>query len=74
LTHDDKIFAVKLWGKGLLTVGCGFLAVFVAASGGPCGPSNIVGVIVMMLGILAVPVGAVVFLVGLIKAGVKAGY
>jgi len=60
---------VKLWKKGLLTVGCGFLAVFVAASGGPCGPGSLIGVIIMLVGLLAVPAGAVIFLIGLIKAG-----
>jgi hypothetical protein len=64
------MWGVKLWGKGLLTVGCGFLAAFVASiGGGPCGPGTLVGAVVLLLGVLAVPIGAVVFIVGLIKAG-----
>jgi len=66
----DKIARVKLWQKGLLTVGCGLLAVFLAflPGAGPRGPSTPVGAIIMLVGMLAVPIGALVFLIGLIKA------
>jgi len=61
---------VTLWKKGLLTVGIGLLAVLVAylPGAGPCGPSTPVGLVIMMLGLLSVPIGAVTFLTGLIKA------
>ena len=47
----DKIARVKLWQKGLLTVGCGLLAVFLAflPGAGPCGPSTPVGAIIMLV-------------------------
>jgi hypothetical protein len=61
---------VTLWKKGLLTVGLGLVAVFVAflPGAGPCGPSTPIGLVIMMLGLLSVPIGAVIFLIGLIKA------
>jgi hypothetical protein len=62
---------VKLWKKGLLTAGCGMLAVIVSfiPGAGPCGPSTPIGLVIMLLGMLAVPIGAVMLLTGLIKAG-----
>jgi hypothetical protein len=66
----DKIWPVQLWKKGLLTIGFGILAVFLAflPGAGPCGPSTPIGTVIMLLGMLTVPIGALIFLVGLIKA------
>ncbi len=63
--------AVTLWKKGILVAGCGILAVFVPfiPGAGPCGPSSPIGAVVMTLGMLAVPLGALMVLIGLIKAG-----
>jgi hypothetical protein len=41
--HDRVICAMKLWKKGLITIGCGVFAFVLSFGGGPCGPSSMTG-------------------------------
>jgi hypothetical protein len=69
---SDRVRRVRLWQKGLLTAGGGLLAVIVSfmPGAGPCGPSTPIGTVIMMLGLLALPIGAIMLFVGLVKASI----
>gem|GEM_PF-6274285 len=49
-------------------IGCGILAVILSylPGAGPCGPSTTIGFVIMMLGLIAIPAGALTVLVGAI--------
>jgi hypothetical protein len=59
---------VKLWKKGLITIGCGLLAFVWSMGGGPCGPSSTAGLFLMLAGMLAIPVGIVMLFAGMVLA------
>jgi hypothetical protein len=63
---SNIIRTVKLWEKGLITIGCGLLAFVWSMGGGPCGPSSTGGLVLMPTGMLAIPVGGVMLFAGMV--------
>ena len=64
---------VKLAKLGALTLGGGILSVIVSylPGAGPCGPSTIVGMLIMTCGFMSIPAGLIMLIIGLVVRSPK---